>query len=64
MSHGVSQLTCRMRDGVTTTLRDRLSGREFEVRSKYLVGADGGNSLVADAYLARPLRGKWAWAVP
>ncbi|MEM9307928.1 MAG: FAD-dependent monooxygenase [Pseudomonadota bacterium] len=35
-------------DGVTTTLRDRLSGREFEVRSKYLVGADGGNSLVAE----------------
>jgi 2,4-dichlorophenol 6-monooxygenase len=35
-------------DGVTTTLRDRLSGREFQVRSKYLVGADGGNSLVAE----------------
>ncbi|MEO1678736.1 MAG: FAD-dependent monooxygenase [Pseudomonadota bacterium] len=35
-------------DGVTSTLRDRLSGREFTVRSKYLVGADGGNSLVAE----------------
>ncbi|MEO0946493.1 MAG: FAD-dependent monooxygenase, partial [Pseudomonadota bacterium] len=35
-------------DGVTTTLLDRLSGREFQVRSKYLVGADGGNSLVAE----------------
>ncbi|MBQ4823791.1 FAD-dependent monooxygenase [Leisingera sp. HS039] len=34
-------------EGVTTTCRDRLSGREFTVRSKYLVGADGGNSLVA-----------------
>jgi 2,4-dichlorophenol 6-monooxygenase len=34
-------------DGVTATLRDRLSGRDFEVRAKYLVGADGGNSLVA-----------------
>ena len=33
-------------DGVTTTLRDRLSGREFGVRSKYLVGDDGGYSLV------------------
>ena len=34
-------------EGVTTTCRDRLSGREFTIRSKYLVGADGGNSLVA-----------------
>ena len=33
--------------GVTARLRDRLSGREFEVRAKYLIGADGGNSLVA-----------------
>jgi 2,4-dichlorophenol 6-monooxygenase len=35
-------------DGVTTTCRDRLSGETFEVRSKFLVGADGGNSLVAE----------------
>ena len=34
--------------GVTTTCRDRLTGRDFTVRSKYLVGADGGNSLVAE----------------
>jgi 2,4-dichlorophenol 6-monooxygenase len=34
--------------GVTTTCRDRLSGKEFTVRSKYLVGADGGNSKVAE----------------
>lgn len=34
-------------EGVTTTCLDRLSGREFTIRSKYLVGADGGNSLVA-----------------
>lgn len=44
-------------DGVTTTLRDRLSGREFEVRSKYLVGADGGNSLVAE-HIDTPIEGK------
>ena len=44
-------------DGVTTTVRDRLSGREFEIRSKYLVGADGANSKVAaDAGL--PFGGK------
>ncbi len=35
-------------DGVTTTCLDRLSGEEITIRSKYLVGADGGNSLVAE----------------
>ena len=44
-------------DGVTTTLLDRLAGRKFEVRSKYLVGADGGNSLVAD-HIDAPIEGK------
>ncbi len=34
--------------GVTTTLLDRLSGKTFTVRSAYLVGADGGNSKVAE----------------
>lgn len=38
--------------GVTVTLRDRLSGREFQVRTQYLVGADGARSQVlADAGL-------------
>jgi 2,4-dichlorophenol 6-monooxygenase len=44
-------------DGVTTTCRDRLSGREFTVRSKYLVGADGGNSLVAE-HAGLPIEGQ------
>jgi 2,4-dichlorophenol 6-monooxygenase len=44
-------------DGVTTTLLDRLSGREFQVRSKYLVGADGGNSSVAE-HIDTPIEGK------
>lgn len=35
-------------DGVTTTCLDRLTGEEFTIRSKYLIGADGGNSLVAE----------------
>lgn len=35
-------------EGVTTTCLDRLTGKEFTIRSKYLVGADGGNSLVAE----------------
>ncbi len=35
-------------DGVTTTCLDRLTGAEFTIRSKYLIGADGGNSRVAE----------------
>ncbi|WP_430440793.1 FAD-dependent oxidoreductase [Shinella sp.] len=35
-------------EGVTTTCLDRLTGKTFTVRSKYLVGADGGNSKVAE----------------
>ncbi|OHV83373.1 FAD-dependent monooxygenase [Ensifer sp. LCM 4579] len=35
-------------DGVTTTCADRLTGKEFTIRSKYLIGADGGNSRVAE----------------
>ncbi len=35
-------------DGVTTTCLDRLTGKEITIRSKYLVGADGGNSKVAE----------------
>ena len=34
-------------DGVTAWIRDRLTGEEFTVRAKYLIGADGGNSKVA-----------------
>lgn len=34
-------------EGVTTTCLDRLTGQEFTIRSKYLIGADGGNSKVA-----------------
>ena len=34
-------------DGVTATVRDRLTGQELTIRAKYMVGADGGNSLVA-----------------
>lgn len=35
-------------DGVTTTCRDRLTGKELVIRSRYLIGADGGNSKVAE----------------
>lgn len=44
-------------DGVTTTCRDRLTGKDFTIRSKYLVGADGGNSLVAQ-HIGLPFEGK------
>lgn len=44
-------------EGVTTTCRDRLTGKEFTVRSKFLVGADGSNSMVAQ-HLGLPFEGK------
>ncbi|EMD94374.1 hypothetical protein COCC4DRAFT_148593 [Bipolaris maydis ATCC 48331] len=36
-------------DGVETTLRDRTTDREFKVRSRYLIGADGARSMVLQA---------------
>jgi 2,4-dichlorophenol 6-monooxygenase len=36
------------KDGVTTTVHDRLTRKDFTIRSKYLIGADGGNSKVAE----------------
>jgi len=44
-------------EGVTTTCRDRLTGRDFTVRSQYLIGADGGNSLVAE-HAGLPFEGR------
>jgi 2,4-dichlorophenol 6-monooxygenase len=44
-------------EGVTTTCRDRLSGKEITIRSKYLIGADGGKSLVAE-HAGLPFEGK------
>ena len=43
--------------GVTATLRDRLSGEEFDVRAKYMIGADGANSQVVSD-LELPLEGQ------
>jgi 2,4-dichlorophenol 6-monooxygenase len=35
------------REGVTARILERTTGRESHIRSKYLIGADGGRSLVA-----------------
>ena len=43
-------------DGVTTLLYDRLAKREFYVRSRFLIGADGGNSKVAE-HIGVPIEG-------
>jgi 2,4-dichlorophenol 6-monooxygenase len=45
--------------GVTTTVRDRLTGTEYTIRSKYLVGGDGARSKVA-ADLDLPFEGPGA----
>jgi 2,4-dichlorophenol 6-monooxygenase len=44
-------------DGVTVTVRDRLTGSTYDIRAKYLIGADGARSAVA-ADLDLPLRGQ------
>src|SRR3954453_19114322 len=44
-------------DGGTPQLRDRPSGRESFCRARYLIGADGGRSIVADA-LELPFEGQ------
>jgi 2,4-dichlorophenol 6-monooxygenase len=48
-------------DGVSTLVRDRLTGAEYTVRSKYLIGADGARSKVA-ADLDLPFEGPGAVA--
>ncbi|MFI1028530.1 FAD-dependent oxidoreductase [Streptomyces sp. NPDC020951] len=34
--------------GVTVQVRDRLTGQEYDIRAKYLIGADGARSRVAE----------------
>ncbi len=35
-------------EGVNTTVRDRLTGAVYTIRAKYLIGADGARSMVAE----------------
>jgi 2,4-dichlorophenol 6-monooxygenase len=35
-------------DGVTVTVRDRVTGQTYDIRAKYVIGADGGRSRVAE----------------
>ncbi|HEX4290902.1 MAG TPA: FAD-dependent monooxygenase, partial [Trebonia sp.] len=44
-------------DGVTTTVRDRLTGASYAIRSRYLIGADGARSLVAE-HIGLPYEGQ------
>ncbi|MCK9508025.1 MAG: FAD-dependent monooxygenase [Pigmentiphaga sp.] len=45
--------------GVTATLLDHLNGTEFQVRARYMIGADGGRSKVAQ-HLDLPFEGQMA----
>jgi 2,4-dichlorophenol 6-monooxygenase len=44
-------------DGVTVTVRDRLTGTEYPIQTKYLIGADGARSLVAE-HIGLPYEGQ------
>ncbi|NMH91877.1 FAD-dependent monooxygenase [Pseudonocardia bannensis] len=44
-------------DGVTVQVRDRVTGAEFRIRARYVIGADGGRSAVA-ADVGLPFEGE------
>src|SRR6202012_2093505 len=44
-------------DGVTATVKDRISGETYDIRAKYLIGADGGRSRVAEV-IGLPMEGQ------
>ncbi|HEX6449412.1 MAG TPA: FAD-dependent monooxygenase [Trebonia sp.] len=44
-------------DGVTVTVRDRLTGDEYPIRAKYMIGADGARSAVAE-HIGLPFEGQ------
>lgn len=44
-------------NGVTANVRDRLTGFEYQIRAKYMIGADGARSIVANE-LKLPIEGR------
>lgn len=44
-------------DGVTATVRDRVTQETYDIRAKYLIGADGGRSRVAEV-IGLPMEGQ------
>ncbi len=48
-------------DGVTVQLRDRIAKRDYSMRARYLFGADGARSLVAEQ-IGLPIQGHMARA--
>jgi 2,4-dichlorophenol 6-monooxygenase len=48
-------------EGVTVTVLDRIEGRQYEIRAKYLIGADGGRSKIAQD-IGLPMEGEMDWA--
>jgi 2,4-dichlorophenol 6-monooxygenase len=44
-------------DGVTATVKDRISDETYQIRAKYLIGADGGRSRVAEV-IGLPMQGQ------
>ena len=50
-------------EGVTALVRDLVTGQEHRVRARYLLGADGGRSKVADD-IGLPWRAGWALPAP
>jgi 2,4-dichlorophenol 6-monooxygenase len=47
--------------GVTVQVQDRVGGERYEIRAKYLIGADGGRSKIAQD-IGLPMEGEMDWA--
>jgi 2,4-dichlorophenol 6-monooxygenase len=48
-------------DGITATLRERSTGRDYDVRARYMIGADGARSEIV-SQLELPIEGQMARA--
>jgi 2,4-dichlorophenol 6-monooxygenase len=48
-------------EGVTVQVQDRVGGERYAIRAKYLIGADGGRSKIAQD-IGLPMEGEMDWA--
>ena len=61
LRHRVPQSHVQDADGVTVQVQDRVGGERYEIRAKYLIGADGGRSKIAQD-IGLPMEGEMDWA--
>ena len=62
LRHRVRRASTQDDDGATVTVRDRLSGHTYDIRAKYVIGADGGRIQGRRGH--RPARSRARWTSP